>query len=255
MGEPTGTSSDDLSPRGEPTGTSSDDLSPRGEPADGEHDPIWYVAYGSNLLRSRFLTYLNGGAGPRGSGAHTGARDTTPPRADLAVCLDRHLIFTGRSQRWDGGGVCAVVPTGPSSAEGVSCLGRAWLISRGQLLDVWRQENGGRDPGSVPWSVLSDVGRHDVPEGRYRRLDWLDPIDRQPAVTITCGEEMLAEQNPPTVDYLTTVGRGLIEGWGLSSEAAVDYLWRAGGGKPVDVERRARLLAALSSGPGAAGLR
>lgn len=194
-----------------------------------DNDLVWYVAYGSNLLRERFLAYLGGGSGPGGSGSHVGARDATPPRADRTFALDRQLVFTGRSQRWDGGGVCAVVPAPPAGGFGDagSCLGRGWLITVGQLFDVWRQENGGRDPGPVPWSTFPATGHHDVDDGRYRRLDWLGRLDGLPAVTITCGQEMQAERNPPTLDYLVTVGRGLTESWGLAPDNAANYLLQA----------------------------
>lgn len=183
---------------------------------------IWYVAYGSNLSRERFLAYLTGGVGPGGSGSHHGARDSSAPRDDRRIRLNRRLIFTGRSKRW-GGGVCAVVSE-PDREHGVACLGRAWLITSDQLLDVWRQENGGLSTGTVTWSDLDRAGWVDDPEGRYRRLDRLDPIDGRPAVTITCGPEMVAAANRPTTAYLDMVASGLREAWGLSTGDARQYL-------------------------------
>ncbi len=209
-----------------------------------EDQLIWYVAYGSNLLRDRFLSYLTGGAGPGRSGAHDGARDTTPPRADRTLTIGRQLIFTGKSIRWNGGGVCAVVPTG--STDGAArCLGRGWLITAGQLADVWRQENGGRDPGTISWGELPERGRIDLDDGRYRRLDWLGFIDGVPSVTITCTEEMLVETNPPNADYVAMMMQGLRESWGLDSAQAVDYLVATGS---VSAEIGAELLASITLG-------
>ncbi len=182
-------------------------------------DLVWYVAYGSNLLRGRFLTYLQGGFGPSGSGYHAGARDSALPHDDRAVLIDRRLIFTGRSRRW-GGGVCAVV----RSDGGEECLARAWLITAGQLLDVWQQENGRLTLDAVPWAELGRNGHVDDLSGRYRRLDRLDPIDGVPAVTITCGPEMIAEQTPPTSAYLDMVIAGLGEAWQLGPADAARYL-------------------------------
>jgi len=208
-----------------------------------ETDLVWYVAYGSNLLRERFLAYLTGGSGPGGSGDHAGANDPTPPRGDQPVEMDRRLIFTGQSQRWNGGGVCAVVPTGPSDV-GDSCLGRGWLITAGQLRDVWRQENGGRTPPPVSWPDLAGAGFHDMPEGRYRRLDWLGRIDDIPAVTITCDDVMLDQLNEPTFDYLVMVGCGVMQSWSLSPADTTDYL--ASVTAAVRTEMRARLIAELT---------
>lgn len=189
-------------------------------PQSNRDDLVWYVAYGSNLLRTRFLAYLTGGTGPGESGHHDGARNPAQPCDDRAVRIDRRLIFTGQSRRW-GGGVCAVVRTSGALDE---CLGRAWLITAGQLLDVWHQENAGVTFDGVPWSDLDRQGHVDDPSGRYRRLDRLDPIDGVPAVTITCGPEMEAEQTPPTQAYLDTVVAGLTEAWQLETTEATRYL-------------------------------
>lgn len=178
------------------------------------------MAYGSNLARERFLAYLTGGLGPGGSGNHHGARDTTAPRDDRAVRVRRRLIFTGQSRRW-GGGVCALVR---SSDVIDQCFGRAWLITAGQLLDVWHQENAGVTFDGIPWSDLDRHGHADDRSGRYRRLDRLDPIDGRPAVTITCGPEMAADVNRPTASYLDMVATGLREAWGLSHGDARHYL-------------------------------
>ena len=174
------------------------------------------------MLRDRFLAYLTGGHGPGNSGRHDGARDQSLPIDDQPVRIDRRLIFTGRSRRW-GGGVCAV--TSPFGGVGQGeCLGRAWLISANQLLDVWRQENGGLETTVVPWPELERRGHVDDPAGRYRRLERLEPLDGQRAVTITCGPEMAVRLTPPTPAYLDLVAAGLAETWQLGPDDARRYL-------------------------------
>ncbi len=174
------------------------------------------------------MAYLVGGAGPGGSGVHIGAKDPAVPVDDRPIRIDRRLIFTGRSKRW-GGGVCAVVRS--SDVGDAACLGRAWLITADQLLDVWRQENGGlgTDHPAEPWRQLDRQGHVDKPTGRYRRLDSLEPIDGIRAVTITCGPEMEAERNPPTAAYLAMVSVGLQEAWQLNVDEASRYLARHAG--------------------------
>ena len=68
----------------------------------GTDDPVWYVAYGSNLSRERFRAYLEGGR-PVGSRRHyAGGRDTSPPRESRVLRLRRpprlrrHLDGVGR---------------------------------------------------------------------------------------------------------------------------------------------------------------
>lgn len=194
-------------------------------------DLVWYIAYGSNLLRERFVAYLTGGPGPRGAGHHDGARNPALPLADRPVRIHRRLIFAGESKRW-GGGVCAVTPTSDSEPVGSShststsawCFGRAWLITADQLLDVWRQENGGLRLSCVSWDDLETRGWCDDPLGRYRRLDRLEPVDGIRAVTITCGPELSTETNRPSPAYVAVVSAGLREAWSLSATEADAYL-------------------------------
>src|SRR5215210_6185847 len=74
-------------------------------------DPVWYVAYGSNLSRERFRAYLEGGR-PAGSQRHySGGRDTTPPHQSRVLRLGGRLVFAGISTVW-GGGLAFLDPDG-----------------------------------------------------------------------------------------------------------------------------------------------
>lgn len=165
---------------------------------------VWYVAYGSNTLRARFLAYLTGGDGPYGH--HRGCADPTPPVADRWVELPHRVAFQGRSQRW-GGGVAfldaAVDPT-------VSTSARAWLIAPGQLLDVAAQE--ARLPVAPDAAVLDDVpvgGALVVGGGWYDTVLRLADLDDRPAFTITTGQDL--PETEPTTAYRATLAAGLAE--------------------------------------------
>ena len=105
---------------------------------------VWYAAYGSNLLSSRFMAYINGGDLAGSRRGHRGARDRTPPSDWLTYTFDPryYLCFAGESTRWTGG-VC-FLGSEESAAEQQArrpVLGRAWLINESQLVDVWSQES------------------------------------------------------------------------------------------------------------------
>ena len=43
-------------------------------------DPVWYVAYGSNMSAARFGCYISGGRPPGARRTYLGCRDQSPPR-------------------------------------------------------------------------------------------------------------------------------------------------------------------------------
>lgn len=64
---------------------------------------IWYVAYGSNLSRERFRTYLQGSQ-PDGSGRHyPGCRNPSDELDSFGLLITGGAYFAGRSSGgWDG---------------------------------------------------------------------------------------------------------------------------------------------------------
>lgn len=64
---------------------------------------VWYAAYGSNLDRDRFLTYLGGGRPPGATRTYPGARDRRPPANDRPLLLPGALFFAWESPTWGGG--------------------------------------------------------------------------------------------------------------------------------------------------------
>ncbi len=181
---------------------------------------VWYAAYGSNLLRARFLTYLRGGPVPGSGRQQHGARDASDPVDDRAYRLPRQLLFGRSSQGWGGGGVCFVEPE-RHDADGT--LGRAWLITAEQLADVWAQENGYTSGPAIDLDRLAADGTADFGRaGWYRRLELVDELDGHPVATFT--DVDVPPLNPAGVPYLRVMGLGLGETWQLSPEAAADYL-------------------------------
>lgn len=167
-----------------------------------------------------------------------GARDATDPLDSKPFRFDLPLMFGGEAKGWEGRGVCFVDPHRDAPGD---TLGRAWLISDEQLVDVWAQENGETVGPPLDVSALVADGSLDLGRGWYQRLHYLGELDGFPVATITC--ETVPKPNAAGVAYLDIVGRGLVETWGLSTKEAADYLAsRSGNRGHVDAEDLSRTL-------------
>ena len=212
-----------------------------GDTADlATQDPVWYVAYASNLSRRRFRAYLEGGR-PEGSHReYPGCRDATPPSDSRAMWRSGALWFAGTSTVW-AGGLAFYDP----SAEGVVAT-RAYLVSFGQFSDVVAQEarlEGGAD------LVRDDDGRLVALSSVYDMILELEPYDGTPAMTMTARTGSTGTPVAPSAAYLTTILAGLADGFGLDPEAQVEYLLHARGVVPT--WNRAGLLALIGADPAA----
>ena len=186
-------------------------------------DRVWYVSYGSNLLRARFLTYLTGGPIPGATDgqAQSGSRDPSLPSADGPVEIDRTLVFAKKSARWGGGGVAFL---DPHEQPATPTMGRAWNITCQQLEDVFRQENRQAEPIAIDLGHLAADGYLDGYSSSYGRLLFLGPgQDGLPLVTLT-GAARPTDANPAHPSYLGVMAEGLSECWDLSQTEAEHYL-------------------------------
>lgn len=173
-------------------------------PAWRRQDYVWYVAYGSNMLKERFLHYIRGGAFEDGGTEHEACKDLTNPLDSRAYEIPYDMYFGNRSVSWGGKGVSFLDITRPGMAKGV-----AYLISREQFEHIARQENGGRPPeDSCRW---------------YNKRVPLGIINGCEVVTITNNE--LREYNEPEEAYLQTLMRGLrANNADISEEEIKEYL-------------------------------
>ena len=102
-------------------------------------DLVWYASYGSNLLYDRFMCYINGGT-PEGSSKRCeGCSDRTPPQDRKSITIPHELYFAENSRSWEGKGVAFVKS---QRNENFQTLGRMYLITREQFVQIVRQENG-----------------------------------------------------------------------------------------------------------------
>jgi len=159
---------------------------------------VWYAAYGSNCLKERFMTYIEGGRFRDSSKEYAGCRDRSHPLADCPYTIDLAMYFGNWSPRWQGG-VCFLDLEKPGKT-----MGRVYLITLEQLFDIQKQEG-----NSTDWyHILQELGNF----GGIRVLT-LSNSKRRPA-------------HPPTREYLQIVREGLAETYGIDfNDAKIgDYL-------------------------------
>jgi len=187
-------------------------------------DPVWYVAYGSNMSAARFGCYISGGR-PRGARrTYLGCRDPSPPRRHIGIHLAGGLTFAGESRVW-GGGMAFYHP----HLDG-ELAARAYLLTFGQLSDVVAQE--ARRPVRSDLALDSGVDRQwPVPSLVYETLLNLDDRDGVSMFTITSLQNL--EPTTPSAPYLRTMLDGLGEAFGWTADERADYLLRAPGVTPA----------------------
>lgn len=179
---------------------------------------LWYAAYGSNLARDRFTTYLSGGR-PVGAARHyPGARDPRPPSDDRPLLLPGRIYFAGRSLTW-GGGMAFYDPDAPGTV-----YARAYRLSAEQFSDLAAQEMR-RDPGTdLDLAPVLAGRRHSYGPGRYETLHLVGELEQHPVLTFTAPVDHGLAPNPPGPGYLATIARGLRECHRLSDDTVVAYL-------------------------------
>jgi hypothetical protein len=187
-------------------------------------DPVWYVAYGSNMSAARFGYYISGGR-PRGARrTYVGCRDRSPPLRDVGIRLAGGLTFAGESTVW-GGGIAFYNP----HADGELAT-RAYLLTFGQLSDVVAQE--ARRPVGSDLMLGSGVDRRwAVPSQVYETVLQVGDRGGLPMLTITSLQNL--EPTTPSAPYLRTMLVGLGEAFGWTAEQRVHYLLRAPGVTPA----------------------
>ncbi len=136
-------------------------------------DPVWYVAYASNLSADRLTCYLAGGRPEGGRRTYEGCRDPSPPTGDEAFRLPGRLVFAGRSRVW--GGAMAFYDT---EADG-EVVARGYRLTFGQLSDLVSQE--ARHPVGANLTPAEVAGRPwPTPSGIYEALVHLGDRDGAP---------------------------------------------------------------------------
>ena len=164
---------------------------------------VWYVSYGSNMLKERFMCYIEGGS-YENSRYHPPCEDTTSPVAVRAVEIPHDMYFANTSGSWHGSGVSFLDVTRNGKSHGV-----AYLITKKQFEHVVFEENSGRAQNRE--------------YGWYEDTISLGTMDGFEVKTIT--NEDIRPYNQPSDAYLDTLRKGIRENWPeMSDEDIEDYL-------------------------------
>ena len=163
---------------------------------------VWYVSYGSNMLKERFMHYIEGGYFE--NCYREPCDDSTPPVAVITLEIPYDMYFGNESISWNGGGVSFIDTTKKGKALAV-----AYLISRDQFEHIISQENSGRYPqDGYNW---------------YENIIDLGMMDGFEVKTIT--NRILRPYNDPCNAYWDTLVKGIKENWPqMSDEDIKSYL-------------------------------
>lgn len=179
---------------------------------------VWYVAYGSNLCRDRFLCYLRGGRPALGNRDYPGCRNPQDPQADLALTIPGGLRFVGESTVWGGG--LAVF----DAAADTELAARAYLITAGQFADVVAQETRTEPGFELDLTPVTETGTHTFGPGHYQTLTHVGTHEGRPLLTFTSRRPSDLVDNAPSAGYLRTIATGLAESHGWSRRRIGSYL-------------------------------
>ncbi|PKR85581.1 hypothetical protein [Heyndrickxia camelliae] len=186
---------------------------------------VWYVSYGSNLYRDRFMCYIQGGQPEGSEKVEKGCRDQTPPKADEKIELRYPLYFAKNRSKWGKGGVAFI---DHQENPDVKTIGRMYLITNEQFEDVVAQENN-EENLTIPLEKVIDNGFHNINENWYGRIVFLGYKEGAPMFTFTNPVSMNGETffTPPS-SYVKIISKGLEE-LGMSRNDIVHYFKQCGG--------------------------
>jgi len=148
-------------------------------------DYVWYFAYGSNIMKERFLCYITGDSFKwRSVGRRDGCTNKDLPQDSKEYKINYKLYFAQKSTSWDNQGVAFI---SPKETLGHEIWGRVWKITKEQYKQILKQEG--------PW---------------YCNEIKLGQIDGIPIWTITSFEEEKIKTKP-SKKYIKTIMCGLEE--------------------------------------------
>jgi hypothetical protein len=198
---------------------------------DPNQQKVWYASYGSNMRWKRFKGYIDGKPVPGVARVPQGSSDPTPPSAVEAIELPQGLYFGAQSFNWlddEGNERGAGFTTLDERPKGA--LGRAYLITLNQFMDVVAQENGMPVGSLAPLDIdkVKDAKNVEMfPEDLYSHLQYGGEMMGDPIMSFTGNHEH--DLSHPSDGYAWVIGQGLIEAHGLREEQAAEYIANAPG--------------------------
>jgi hypothetical protein len=188
---------------------------------------VWYASYGSNLLRSRFLCYIQGGQPEGANRSYLGCSNNKSPEADKPILIPHQLYFSKSSTIWENKGV-AFIDQNPDHTK--NTFGRIYLITKQQFKEVVLQENT-RSVGQVNDEIIINfdeiisIGKGEINANWYDCILYLGTDLDHPIFTFTnsCTMDKMV-LNPPGERYLKVIIKGIKETHSKSDNKIVEYL-------------------------------
>lgn len=185
-----------------------------------EQEYVWYMSYGSNLSRERFMCYIEGRK-PKGSTkVERGCKDRTPPLKGEFVEIPYPLYFAGYSDRRDG--APAFIGLLPAANE--KTIGRMYLITKEQVLDVAAQENG-LDELYINLDEVKEKNKLSLNGRMYGTMLHVGAKDGYDIFSFTSIQDITEVHfAKPSISYLTMILKGILTNPSLTKEKAIEYL-------------------------------
>ena len=189
-------------------------------------DKVWYACYGSSILEERFLCYIRGGQPIGAKTTYEGCGDKTLPADNEDFYISSELYFAKESDNWDNGGV-AFIRT--SFEPHASTIGRIYLVTKGQLIDIARQETSTKTELTIDFDRAIEDGFYIFKRPSwYGNLLYLGQQNGYPIFTLT-NENDLQPLTKPSKNYIKTIGRGIKEAHNFDDKTILEYLSSKGG--------------------------
>ena len=188
-------------------------------------DLVWYVAYGSNILRSRFLCYIKGGRAKGCKKEDSGCRNKAEPIKDKPIIIPYELYFAKEGTIW-GEGAASFIKPKKSKTE--STYARQYLITLEQFKDIVKQENNVIIE-NIEINVMDLLKEGELSLGAPNEMEWYGRIvhlgedEGFPMLTFTAKWSEVDEYGKPSTNYLNTIKKGLKESHKLSEKEINDY--------------------------------
>ncbi|GMT50033.1 MAG: hypothetical protein IEMM0008_1572 [bacterium] len=184
---------------------------------------VWYASYGSNLSRDRFLFYIRGGKPEGATRINIGCRDKSLPKDSRPISIPYLLYFIKQAYPWDYKGVAFI---GLDKDEDNPALGRMYLVSEQQFIDVVSQENGNIEMPVIDLKALQKAGSEVIfKDSWYGNIIYIGELESYPIFTFTSSASIDAEPFvAPSYEYLKVIMTGLQETYHYSNKEIADYL-------------------------------
>ncbi len=189
-------------------------------------DKIWYACYGSNILEERFLCYIKGGKPNGAKTTYDGCNNKSLPAENEVFYFNFELYFAKESRNWDNGGV-AFIRTLLEPQE--LTIGRIYLITKGQLIDIAKQETGTKTELKIDFDKTIEDGSYIFKRPSwYGNILYLGQHNGNPIFTLT-NENDLQPFTKPSKNYIKTIVEGIKEAHNFDEKTILKYLRTKGG--------------------------